>query len=194
MWGRHKAAKHRITAVVWCTECTKSIYGPCSEDDFYRADFSMYPAAGSPLSASIAFQPISVVSLLGLTQHCRPHLALRSSGDRYFSVLVRWPSALLCLDRWSSALQTSATTLLLWGLRGLSGAAHYPLFPPSPLPPSPLHGRKSVSGCGQPRTFMSDWTRRPAVNAGHNMALTDLLIDLEMPGKLRLWEFEALWV
>lgn len=96
---------------------------------------------------------------------------------------------LLCLDRWSSALQTCATTLLLWGLRGLSGAAHYPLFPLSPLSPSPFHLRKSASACGQPNIFMSDWTRRLAVNASHNMALKDLLIDLQMPGKLRLWQF-----
>lgn len=43
-----------------------------------------------------------------------------------------------------------------------------------------LHLRKSVLSCGQPMTaiFMTDWTGTLAVNASHNMVLTDLLLDL----------------
>ena len=194
MRGRQKTAKHKILTVVLRTECTKSTYGSCSEDDFFRISFSMYPATESPPSACTVFHPVCVISVLGLTWHCQPHFALHSSGDHYTFMLVHWPSA-LCLDGWILALQTSATTLLLWELRRLSGAPHYPLFSPSSLSPSSLHLTKSVLGSGWPNIFSLlsspcwDWTRRLSVNASHNMAHMDLLIDLEMPGKLRLWSF-----
>lgn len=123
------------------------------------------------------------VSVLNLSWCCQPHFALHSCS----LMLVHGPPT-LCLDEWRWALQTGATPLLLWGLRGLSGAVHYPLFPLLPRSPPPLL-RKPVLGCGQPNIFMWDWTRKLAVNASHNIALGDLFIDLEMLEKLRNLDF-----
>lgn len=123
------------------------------------------------------------VSVLDLSWCCQPHFALHSS----FFDAGTW--ATNSMFGWMEMGFTDwCYPLLLWGLRGLSGAVHYPLFPLLPRSHPPLL-RKTVLGCGQPNIFMWDWTRKLAINASHNIALGDLFIDLEMLEKLRNLDF-----